>query len=342
MKDDTAKAKEAFQRAQKLYKQARYAEAIEKFEEAYALKPHPVIYFNIGRCYEQLNETAKAPRAYRDYLRLSPTAADRDTVADAIANLERRLRDTGVQQLLVFTEPPTARIEVDGQDVGQSPASIELKAGNHQLVVRADGFEPVERSFVMSLSRATEMTINLRPVSEKPEPPPPPPVEVKKEEPLPPPPPPPPPVEVTQPKVADEAPKFHRFFVAGRFNAAIPPTQASSTSVFASVLAGVSVLPSLSVAAGVLIASPIGFLLQASWVPFNVNGRLKPVLSLEVPLVLTGPVSVGAGLAPGVRFDVTHFLSLGVDLPVTFFFSAPAGAPNFYVFATGTATVRFF
>jgi hypothetical protein len=179
--DDTAKARELFQWAQKLYSQARYAEAIVKFEEAYALKPHPVIFFNIGKCYEQLNETAKALRAYRDYLRLNPEAKDRETVTDAIANLERRLKERGLQQLMVFAEPPNARIDVDGKELGTSPASVELIAGNHKLTVKADGFETVERSFVMSTAHATEMTIALRPGSGKeaslPPPPPPPPPE---------------------------------------------------------------------------------------------------------------------------------------------------------------------
>ncbi|GMU60992.1 MAG: hypothetical protein AMXMBFR34_27550 [Myxococcaceae bacterium] len=171
--DDVKKAKVLFQRAQALYKQARYAEAIEKFEEAYAVRPHPVIYFNIGKCHEQLNETSKALRAYRDYLRLMPDAKDRDTVSDAIANLERRLKERGVQQLLVFADPPNAHISVDGKELGTSPASVELTAGNHTLTVKADGFETVERSFVMNTTRSTEMTINLRPaVKEAPPPPP--------------------------------------------------------------------------------------------------------------------------------------------------------------------------
>lgn len=162
---DVKKAKELFQWAQKLYKQARYAEAISKFEDAYAVRPHPVIFFNIGKCYEQLGETAKALRSYRDYLRLAPDATDKETVSDAIANLERRLREKGVQQLMVFSDPPTARIAVDGKDLGTSPASVELVAGNHSLVVSAEGFEKVTRSFVMQTARATEMTITLRPVA---------------------------------------------------------------------------------------------------------------------------------------------------------------------------------
>lgn len=183
--DPTAKAKEAFMTGQRFYKEARYADAIAKFEEAYAIKPSPVLFYNIGRCHEQLGDVPKALRAYRDYLRMQPDAKDKDTVNDAIANLERRLKEKGLQQLMVFADPPTAIIEVDGKVLGNSPASVELTAGNHKLLVRAEGYEPTERAFVMQTSRATEMTINLRPAGKPMDPPPPPPlVDVpKKEEP---------------------------------------------------------------------------------------------------------------------------------------------------------------
>jgi tetratricopeptide (TPR) repeat protein len=184
--DPTQKARELFLAAQKLYKEARYADAIAKFEEAYAVKPSPVLFFNIGKCHEQLGDVPKAMRAYRDYLRMAPDAKDKDTVSDAIANLERRLKEKGLQQLLVFADPPNAIIEVDGKVLGNSPASIELTAGNHKLVVKAEGFETTERAFVMQVQRATEMTINLRPAGAKPDAPPPPPPLVdapKKDEP---------------------------------------------------------------------------------------------------------------------------------------------------------------
>ncbi|MCA2981584.1 MAG: PEGA domain-containing protein [Myxococcaceae bacterium] len=178
--DTTARAREAFQAGQRLYKEARYAEAIARFEEAYAIKPSPVLFYNIGRCHEQLGDVPKALRSYRDYLRMAPDAKDKDTVSDAIANLERRLKEKGLQQLMVFADPPTAVIEVDGKVLGNSPASIELTAGNHRLAVRAEGYETTERSFVMQTARATEMTINLRPLAKgteaMPPPPPPPPL----------------------------------------------------------------------------------------------------------------------------------------------------------------------
>ncbi len=160
---DADEAKKFFQWAQKLYKAGSFKEAIAKFEEAYRLKPHPVIYYNIGRCYEQLGELPKALRNYRDYLRLMPQAVDRESVTDAIANLERRLKEKGVQQMMVFAEPEGARVAIDGREIGGAPITVELTGGDHQLVVTAKGFQKVERSFVMSSTKSMELTIVLKP-----------------------------------------------------------------------------------------------------------------------------------------------------------------------------------
>lgn len=158
---DTKKAKELFGDAQKLYKQGRFAEAIEKFELAYQAKPHPLIYFNVGRCYEELAKVGPALKAYKSYLRLSPEAKDRNQVADTIANLERKLRDQGLQQLTVVVDPPAAQIEVDGQGAGPSPATVELTVGNHHVVLTADGYEKIDRTISMTPGQASELNIAM-------------------------------------------------------------------------------------------------------------------------------------------------------------------------------------
>jgi tetratricopeptide (TPR) repeat protein len=159
--EPAAAAKESFAAGKKLYDQAKFADAVVKFEEAYRLKPHPVIFFNIGKCYEAMGETGKAMRAFRDYLRLLPDATDRQNVVDAIANLERRLRERGVQQLLVFVDPPNAAVAIDGKPITGNPASAELTAGSHQLTAKLDGYDDLARTFNFNIQRSSEMTINL-------------------------------------------------------------------------------------------------------------------------------------------------------------------------------------
>lgn len=160
--DDTIAAKKYFQWAQSLYKQARYSEAIAKFEEAYRLKPHPTIFFNIGRCYEQLSDLPRALKNYRDYLRIAPDAKDRELVTDAIANLERRLKEQGVQQLAVLTEPSGARVTVDEKYVGLTPLTMELKPGNHLVALSKEGFEAVEKNVVLSAEKSMELNLSLK------------------------------------------------------------------------------------------------------------------------------------------------------------------------------------
>lgn len=162
---DTEAAKTYSQWALTLYKQARYSEAIAKFEEAYRLKPHPIIFFNVGRCYEQLGDIPRALKNYREYLRLLPDAKDRETVSDAISNLERRLKEQGVQQITIITDPSGARVSVDGKYMGLSPMSTEIKPGNHLLALTKDGFETLEKNVVLSAEKSMELNLSLKPVT---------------------------------------------------------------------------------------------------------------------------------------------------------------------------------
>lgn len=160
-RQETKRAKELFSAAQKLYQQRRYSEAIEKFEEAYVAKPHPVVYFNIGRCHEELGQAGPALKAYKSYLRLSPEAKDRNQVADTIAGLERKLRDQGLQQLTVVTDPVGAQVEIDGKPAGVSPVTLELSFGNHRLVAMLDGHQRIDRSISLAPGQASELNLSL-------------------------------------------------------------------------------------------------------------------------------------------------------------------------------------
>lgn len=165
---NASRAKHAFLAAQKLYKDAKYPEAIEKFEEANRLSPHPSIIFNIARCYEQVGDVPKALRHYRDYLHATPQASDRQLVVDSIVTLERNLKERGVQQVLVVSEPPGAVAAIDGKVFGSTPASIELRPGNHTASLTHEGYEKVERPFVMPADRSFDVLMVMKPVGSAP------------------------------------------------------------------------------------------------------------------------------------------------------------------------------
>jgi hypothetical protein len=162
---EVARAAKAFDAGQKLYRQGKYSEALAKFEEAYEAKPHPSIRYNIGKCYERLGDLPKAMRNYRDYLRLAPDAKDKDQVVSAVANLERRFREQGVQQLLVYSDPEGALVAVDDKELGKAPVSTELVPGDHHVALTLEGFESARRVFVMPPNRSIELSFALKPVA---------------------------------------------------------------------------------------------------------------------------------------------------------------------------------
>jgi len=156
--------------AQKMFSEGRYADAASRFERAYSVKPVPAILYNLARCYEKLKDVPRALRAFRDYLRQEPKAPDRKKVEASILALEKKLRAQGFSQLIVVTDPPRARVKVDGKDIGESPASVELVKGPHDVTLALEGYKPVDRVLDIKLEASSFMSVQL----EKLPPPPPP------------------------------------------------------------------------------------------------------------------------------------------------------------------------
>jgi Tfp pilus assembly protein PilF len=165
---NVALAKEAFLKGQTLYASGKFADALKKFEESYEAKPHPATIFNIARCQDRLGDLVRAMTSYKEYLRQAPQATDAEEVSKAIGSIEQRFQAKGVQHILVYVEPATARVLVNGKDIGTSPAATTLSPGTHALTLSADGYDSYERTFALSATRSTELTISMRSSATKP------------------------------------------------------------------------------------------------------------------------------------------------------------------------------
>ena len=141
--DEVEAAKARFRRGVELYRAKRFADAAEEFEAAYRLKPHGAIHFNVAQCRERLEQWPAAYRAYSDYLREVPDAKDRAAVRASMRGIEGQLAKSGAQLLLVYTEPPGARVTVDGRDRGTSPVHLVLPPGAYPLGLALEGHDPV-------------------------------------------------------------------------------------------------------------------------------------------------------------------------------------------------------
>lgn len=166
--DDAAEAKARFKKGAELYRAGKYRAAIDEFEAAYRLKPAGAIHFNVAQCRERLAEWPGALRAYEDYLREVPDAKDRAAVRASMSRIEGRLAAAGVQELLVYTDPPGAELRLDGKPRGTTPFHTVLPPGTYALALSLEGYEPVAEDVALTLAASRVLDVVLRPAVAKP------------------------------------------------------------------------------------------------------------------------------------------------------------------------------
>jgi tetratricopeptide (TPR) repeat protein len=149
------------------YRAKRYKDAIDAFLLANDLYPSGAISFNIARAYESLQYPAGALRFYRDYLRRDPGASDAAQISKRIEELEDRLRQRGVQQVTILSNPPGATLSVDGRAVGITPWTGEVLPGNHGVELSLRGYASKLGQFELSSHRAAELEFQLEPAPEE-------------------------------------------------------------------------------------------------------------------------------------------------------------------------------
>jgi tetratricopeptide (TPR) repeat protein len=93
--DTEARAMAAFNEGQAAYDRGDYQTALELFLEAQSLYSSPVFHYNIGRCYEALENYEQAITSYKAYLSgyKSATGSDPDdkvNIENGIARLEKQ------------------------------------------------------------------------------------------------------------------------------------------------------------------------------------------------------------------------------------------------------------
>ncbi|MCP3062185.1 TonB-dependent receptor [Myxococcus sp. K38C18041901] len=89
--DARLEARRHFRNGMSLIARKEYDQGIAELEQAYAIKPHPNVLFNIARAYQDAGRSAEALDTYRRYLASNPP--DAATVESTIAALEQKQRE---------------------------------------------------------------------------------------------------------------------------------------------------------------------------------------------------------------------------------------------------------
>jgi hypothetical protein len=143
--DDKTRAREQFQQGVEQYEAGNYERALDAFQEAYRIKPNPMVRLNMANCYEELDRPLEALFHYEQFLEESKDASPgrRQKVRE---KLERLRVHVGKMQLQVA--PDGARVTIDGQQTRRAPIHdmIRLEAGEHTVEVAHEGYQTVERT----------------------------------------------------------------------------------------------------------------------------------------------------------------------------------------------------
>ncbi|MCC7542487.1 MAG: tetratricopeptide repeat protein [Deltaproteobacteria bacterium] len=159
--DDQTRARASFQLGVERFGDGSYESALEAFQEAYRLRPHPAVRVNMANCYERLGRPVEALFHYERFLTEAPPdllAGRQAEVRRAIAALERQ-----VGHLVLELAPAAARARIDGEAVQTTAGTpVRLIAGDHRLEVTADGYRPHSETFRAVAGERTTITVELR------------------------------------------------------------------------------------------------------------------------------------------------------------------------------------
>lgn len=123
-----ADAKEIYEQATAAFGLGHYAEAAEKYEQAFSLRPDPALLYNAAQSYRLGGNKPRALELYRNCLRLDPNFANANEARSHIATLTKEIAEepsAGTAPLGTTRTPaPTPPLPAPVQPSASSPPSL--------------------------------------------------------------------------------------------------------------------------------------------------------------------------------------------------------------------------
>jgi Ni/Co efflux regulator RcnB len=157
-----------FKTGVELFDERKYAEALAEFEQAYALKPHPLVLNNLAATHRALSQYDQAVDFYNRFLVEGEGKLTAEQLARGRAELEDLLRV--VARVEVITAPEGAQVHVDGRSMGGTPLDdpLVLGPGDHTVVASLSGYRQAERKIRVAAGDTLRVEFALEAESEAP------------------------------------------------------------------------------------------------------------------------------------------------------------------------------
>jgi hypothetical protein len=158
-------AKRRFQRANALYQEGRYDDALHSYQAAYDLVPSPDILFNIGLSKEKVFDYEGCSLTFRQYLTKSK---DERRNAQAQERLDRCRAQTLIP-VKVSSLPPSAAVYVGSGEArrpsGRTPARLDLRPGTYEIGVETPGYVAQTQTVVVEEGLHPDIDFSLEKLS---------------------------------------------------------------------------------------------------------------------------------------------------------------------------------
>ncbi len=148
-----AQAKAHYEKAQQLYATGNYDEAIAEYGEAYRLKPHPNVLYNIAQAYERLLDYAQSVVWFERYLAEAPKDAPERVVVE---NRLRILRNLPARVSVTTIPEHVHAAIVDGEGKrreAETPALFKVPAGTYTIELAQPGWESESHDVAVELGQ---------------------------------------------------------------------------------------------------------------------------------------------------------------------------------------------
>ncbi|MEZ4407150.1 MAG: hypothetical protein R3A52_11810 [Polyangiales bacterium] len=161
---ERAEARQHFQSGVAAYGRRQWTTALEEFQSAYRLAPHPSVRVNMANCYVELHRPAEAIHHFEQFLSEAATAppAQRAAVERQLATLRSQVGQVTVQ--VSPANAPGLAVTVDGQAISMaSPAT--LAPGHYVIEGVAEGFQRARVEVDVAAGGTAPVALTLEPVA---------------------------------------------------------------------------------------------------------------------------------------------------------------------------------
>jgi len=139
---DTEVARRHFQAGRIFYDKADYQQALDEFQAARRVRPHPALDFNIARCLDRMERWAEAIASYRSYVASQPP--DAEEIRARIKDLEERIKNAPPppkpkppEQPVTLLVPPSSLTETPPPKSNKRTVGIVLGVIGGAVVIGA-------------------------------------------------------------------------------------------------------------------------------------------------------------------------------------------------------------